>query len=151
MIGGNTNAFHCSYLEVLNAINAESVGIQSPGSSSSGTSDVHSYQKGYNFVKLSGYRRNLKQDIRDLPYFGEVHRMRPVLYKPKGGGDDYAGFIAEEIEEACPLLATYETDGAILGVQYERVCAYLVAEAQQAKRERDEMRMRLEAVERGIA
>lgn len=121
--------------------------------SSIGTAAVLEQDGAYYYLARSGSRRNLKSHIRTLPYANEVHALRPVLYRPKKDdlGVDYAGFIAEEIEAACPTLATYDGDGKILGVQYERVCAYLVAEAQQAKSERDALHDRIEKIERAIA
>ena len=120
--------------------------------SSSGVEAVLEQDGAYYGLARSGSLRALKENIRDIPYNGEIHLMRPILYKPKekSGSRDFVGFIAEEIEEVCPVLASYDNDGSLLGVQYNRICAYLVAEAQQAKRERDDLTNRLKILEESI-
>ncbi len=61
-----------------------------------------------------------------------VQALRPVLYRSRVDEDQrqWPGFIAEEVAEAAPHLATYGPDGALQSVAYDRVPAYLVAAVQ---------------------
>ena len=55
-----------------------------------------------------------------------VSRLRPVTFNWKESGKLDLGFIAEEVAEVEPLLATYNDDGRIQGVKYDRVSVVLV-------------------------
>ena len=78
-----------------------------------------------------------------------VMAMRPVTYRGKADEDQrrYVGFIAEEVAEIAPLLATYD-EGGESGtpnyVTYDRVTAYLVAVVQKQQAEIDALKARIQ-------
>ncbi len=72
------------------------------------------------------------QSISQVEAIAAIAAIRPVLYRSRVDEDQrlWPGFIAEEIEQAAPHLATYGPDGALQSVAYDRVPAYLVAAVQ---------------------
>jgi phage minor structural protein len=107
-------------------------------------------QTGAYKIGTGGSMRALKHDIRDLQYNGEIHKLRPREFKSNDDNREMVGFIAEEMDEVCKHLTSYDTDGKPKGVQYSKVCAYLVAEAQQAKKERDALEKKIAQLEKAI-
>jgi hypothetical protein len=96
-----------------------------------------------NYIKLSTSSIRYKHDIDTLDAdhaLSAVMAMRPVTYRGKTDDDQrrHVGFIAEEVAEIAPLLATYD-EGGETGtpnyVTYDRVTAYLVAVVQQQQAE----------------
>jgi hypothetical protein len=55
-----------------------------------------------------------------------LNRLRPVTYNWKTSGVRDIGFIAEEVAEIEPLLATYNETGQIEGVKYGQITTVLV-------------------------
>jgi hypothetical protein len=55
-----------------------------------------------------------------------VRRLRPVAYNWIAGGARDVGLVAEEVAEAEPLLATYNDNGEVEGVKYDRVAVVLI-------------------------
>lgn len=92
------------------------------------------------FLHRSSSSIRYKKDIVDLDDTSFVYDLRPVKFKSNqktskgpnlGMIDDdatYVGFIAEEVIETCPLLATINDQGQPESVNYDRVSVYLVAE-----------------------
>ncbi len=94
------------------------------------------YSLGY-ITSSRRYKKNIEPVARDAGAI--IDKIRPVTYEPRTGEETgvYYGFIAEEMEEAAPLLCTYiEQDGkkVIQSVQYDRVPVLLVKDAQQTHR-----------------
>ena len=94
-------------------------------------------------VEYSTSSLRYKHDIDTLDAdhaLSAVMAMRPVTYRGKTDDDQrrYVGFIAEEMMEIAPLLATYD-EGGESGtpnyVTYDRVTAYLVAVVQKQQAE----------------
>jgi len=76
--------------------------------------------------------RTLKTDIRDLDVgLGTVGKLHPVLFNWKKTGQPDLGFIAEEVADVSPVLATYNEQGAPEGVKYMNMTAVLVKAAQE--------------------
>lgn len=77
-----------------------------------------------------------KTDVQDMSdeEIDLLYQTRPVLYKSLSTHDNpnhtYYGFIAEEIEKFCPLLAEWndsDPENLIVdGVQYDRTTVFLV-------------------------
>ena len=68
-----------------------------------------------------------KENVVDFkPGLGLISMLRPVSFTWKEGRARDVGFIAEEVAEAEPLLVTYEADGTVQGVKYDRVAAVAV-------------------------
>lgn len=55
-----------------------------------------------------------------------IQRLRPITFTWKEGGLKDMGFGAEEIAAVEPLLVTYNANGAVEGVKYDRISAVLV-------------------------
>ena len=96
-----------------------------------------------NYLLRSTSSIRYKHDIDTLDAdhaLSAVMAMRPVTYRGKTDEDQrrHVGFIAEEVAEIAPLLATYD-EGGETGtpnyVTYDRVTAYLVAVVQQQQAE----------------
>lgn len=87
-----------------------------------------------------------KTDIRDLPehWAQSIYGLRPVVYRSTSEADDphlqWAGLIAEEVENTNPRLCHYDADGLPDGVQYDRIPVLLLAEVQKLRREVDVLR-----------
>jgi hypothetical protein len=101
-----------------------------------------------NYIKLVTSLRANKYDIESIPSdvaLQTVMNLRGVTYRSTVDDDKrlWAGFIAEEVEQANPTLATYTEDGALQSVTYDRVTAYLVAVVQQQQAEIDALKARL--------
>lgn len=76
--------------------------------------------------------RRFKQNIRDLEPVSEVFdQLRPVRYEAKPGhGDDreHIGLIAEEVEEVFPEFVTYNLEGNVTGLTFDKMVAVLIQE-----------------------
>ena len=72
-----------------------------------------------------------KQAIEDLDIELDVlMQLRPVRYQWITSGNDDVGLVAEEVAEIFPVLATYNDDGSVEGVKYDRLAAVLVGVVQ---------------------
>jgi len=92
-------------------------------------------------LSLSTSVRAAKQDfqaISDIDAIRTVMALRGLTYRSALRGDDqtrhWAGFVAEDVEQANPVLAAYDANGRLQGVTYDRVPAYLVPIAQSHER-----------------
>jgi Chaperone of endosialidase len=55
-----------------------------------------------------------------------VNRLRPVTFDWKESNENDLGLIAEEVEAINPLLVTYNKNGEVQGVKYDRIGVVLV-------------------------
>ncbi len=82
-------------------------------------------------VEVTSSRR-FKESIRDLEEVGDIFdKLRPVRYRAKPGhGDerDHIGLIAEEVEEIYPEFVTYNTEGEVTGITFDRMIAVVIKE-----------------------
>jgi hypothetical protein len=69
------------------------------------------------------YKENVKPFLPGLDLLG---RLRPVAFNWKDGGERDLGFVAEEVAEVEPLLATYNERGEVEGVKYDRLSAVFI-------------------------
>lgn len=95
-----------------------------------------------------------KDNIKTIENASErVDNLRGVSFTSKCEGDDpntvLYGLIAEEVEKACPELASY-TNGELQGVQYDRVCALLIEDNKACHRRIEALEKRLEELERRL-
>jgi hypothetical protein len=86
--------------------------------------------------------RRFKDNIRDLESVGDkFDRFRPVRYNAKlGHGDnrEHIGLIAEEVKEVFPEFVTYDGEGQVTGMMFDRVVSVLIKEVQELRqRERN--------------
>ncbi len=84
--------------------------------------------------------------------------LRPVTFDWKTNGEADLGFVAEEVAKLSPLLVTYNGDGQVEGVKYDRVSAVLVNAMQEQQQQiaaleaqNAALEMRLAALEQGTA
>ncbi|MDZ7789664.1 MAG: tail fiber domain-containing protein [Xanthomonadales bacterium] len=80
-----------------------------------------------------------KEDVRDLELDSNLlMALRPVRYRWIDSQQEDIGLIAEEVAALIPELATYNEDGRVEGLKYDRLAAWLVAVVQQqeAKQQR---------------
>jgi hypothetical protein len=101
-----------------------------------------------NYIRLVSSLRQSKYDIERIPSdvaLQTVMKLRGVTFRSAVDDDKrlWAGFIAEEVEQANPTLATYTDGGALQSVTYDRVAAYLVAVVQQQQAEIDALKARI--------
>lgn len=102
-----------------------------PSVANSANAVIYSIGGGGYVVCKSTSLRKFKRDIEPITGAGEiVAALRPVRYKPLDRDEVHFGFIAEEVAAVCDELATRDADGALSGVNYDRVPAVLVAAAQ---------------------
>lgn len=111
---------------------------------------IGAWQKFY----ISSSLRKWKDNIKTIENASErVDNLRGVSFTSKCEGDDpntvLYGLIAEEVEKACPELATY-TNGELQGVQYDRVCALLIEDNKACHRRIEALEKRLEELERRL-
>jgi hypothetical protein len=83
----------------------------------------------------SDYKDNIKR------FFGGsdlLDHLRPVTFNWKDSGAVDLGLVAEEVAEIEPLLVTYDRNGVVEGVKYDRIGVVLlnVVEEQQDRIER---------------
>jgi hypothetical protein len=71
--------------------------------------------------------RRYKDNIEDFKSgLSLVERLRPVTFDWKSNKQHDVGFVAEEVAEVEPLLATYNETGQIEGVKYAQITTVLV-------------------------
>lgn len=89
-----------------------------------------------------------KENIRSLESVSErIAKLRPVRYVGKpgmGDGRENIGLIAEEVEVLFPELVTYNPDGQVQGLMYERLASILLKEVQDANLRIEQLEQRLE-------
>jgi hypothetical protein len=103
---------------------------------------------------VSSSLRKWKDNVKTIENASErVDNLRGVSFTSKCEGDDpkqvLYGLIAEEVEKACPELASY-TNGELQGVQYDRVCALLIEDNKACHRRIEALEKRLEELERRL-
>src|SRR5690606_8948103 len=74
-----------------------------------------------------------------------LNRLRPVTFDWKADGMHDLGLVAEEVAEVEPLLATYNTEGVIEGVKYDRVGVVLINAVREQQAMIDEQRRTIAA------
>ena len=71
---------------------------------------------------------------------GEEPAGEAVVFKGRAMPSRIPGLIAEEVEEIIPELASYDGDGRLVGVQYDRVPEYLLLALRALKAEVDQLK-----------
>jgi hypothetical protein len=94
---------------------------------------------------LAPYRRGLSV----------VNRLRPISFTWKDGGLRDLGFGAEDVEKIDPLLVTYNKEGQVEGVKYDRINVVLVnalkeqqEQIQAQQRKNEEQQRQIESLKR---
>lgn len=92
-----------------------------------------------------------KKDIK--PYFGGLtllNRLNPITYRWKSDNIEDLGFGAEDVFEVEPLLVTYNAQGDIQGVKYERISAVLVNAVKEQQTQIEEQQKKIETQQKQI-
>jgi hypothetical protein len=75
------------------------------------------------------HARSLRYKTNIMPYsfgLGLVQRLRPITFNWITDGTTDIGFGAEDLAKIEPLLVTYNVNGEVEGVKYDRISAMLV-------------------------
>ena len=81
------------------------------------------------FNQIAACSSSLRYKTNIIPFsfgLGLVRRLRPVTFSWKADGTKDIGFGAEEVAAIEPLLVTYNANGEVEGVKYDRISALLV-------------------------
>jgi hypothetical protein len=82
------------------------------------------------FTESSSIR--FKENIKPLePALGKVEQLKPVTYNKIGVVEEEIGLIAEEVAELFPEVVTYNEEGLVSGVQYQRLSVILLKAVQE--------------------
>jgi len=80
-----------------------------------------------------------------------INRLRPISFTWKEGGMRDLGFGAEDVEQIDPLLVTYNKEGQVEGVKYDRINVVLVnairEQQDQIERQQAEVRQQQNQIE----
>jgi Chaperone of endosialidase len=106
---------------------------------------------------VTGSDARLKTDIAPIPdVLGKLQKMRGVAFarldsdEPSGcpTGPRDIGVIAQEVEEVCPELVYSPLDGEYKGVNDGGLVGVLIEASKELKKENDELRQRIEVLEK---
>lgn len=128
------------------------VGTNLPTTTSSANTNLTSLTGGNYQIKRVSSLRKFKDNIKTIEKASEiVDNIRGVEFTSKCEGDDpkvvYLGFIAEEVAKAEPRLVTYDVDGKLESVQYDRFVALLIEDNKAMHRRIETLEKRLEKLE----
>lgn len=82
-----------------------------------------------NQSRLANCSSSLRYKTDVMPFLGGLdllRRLRPITFNWKDGGAPDLGLGAENVEKIEPLLVTYNKDGQVEGVKYDRVGVVLI-------------------------
>ena len=83
------------------------------------------------------YKTNLAPYLSGLDI---VSRLRPISFTWKEGGMRDLGFGAEDVEKIDPLLVTYNKQGQVEGVKYDRINVVLVNAIKEQQKQIEELK-----------
>lgn len=95
--------------------------------------------------------KRFKTDIKDAEFaWAEFNSLRPVTYRPRSNptGIEQNGLIAEDVEPLFPGVVQLDEDGNPFSIDYGRLVSPTIAAVQALKRENDELRARLDRLEK---
>jgi hypothetical protein len=76
-----------------------------------------------------------------------INRLHPIAFDWKANGKRDLGFGAEEVEKIDPLLVTYNNEGMVDGVKYDRIGVVLVNAVKEQRAEIELLKERLKKQE----
>jgi hypothetical protein len=80
-----------------------------------------------------------------------INRLHPISFTWKDSGLRDLGFGAEEVEKIDPLLVTYNKEGQVEGVKYDRLNVALVNAVREQQQQIESLRARLKMIEQRLA
>lgn len=97
------------------------------------------------FLAQCSSSRRYKTDIEGIDSATAlVDQLRPVTFRWTESGEADYGFVAEEVAEIEPRLATYNADGQIEGVKYRQISAILLRALQEQRQDHQREIQRLD-------
>lgn len=144
-----SNAIAIGSGSVANASNAVAIGPNITANQSGGifmrhrgpvavTFNAAGFIPGTNELVEVASSQRFKDNIRDLEDVSvNFDQLRPVRYTAKEGfGDNrqHIGFIAEEVQPLFPEMVTFDGQGEVTGMMFDRMVAVLVKEVHALKR-----------------
>jgi hypothetical protein len=118
---------------LVKIVHFSNAGIQSTCFNSSFELSICSSSLRYK-TNLAPYRGGLKV----------INRLRPITFDWKKGGMHDLGFGAEDVEKIDPLLVTYNAEGQVEGVKYDRISAALVNAVKEQQTQIDDQQRQLQ-------
>ena len=116
----------------------------------SGSTDV--CRNGLNFLSTCSSSARYKDDIAPLSLgLDIVEQLEPVTFTWKDHEGQDLGFVAEEVAEIDPLLATYNEEGQIEGVKYKQLTAVLVNAIKTQQRQIDALHTELRQLRQQVS
>ena len=73
-----------------------------------------------------------------------VNQLRPITFQWKADGKPDIGFGAEDVAQVNPLFVTYNKDGQVEGVKYDRLTTVLVNAVKEQQEQISEQNKRVE-------
>jgi len=80
-----------------------------------------------------------------------VRKLRPITFDWKRDGIHDLGLAAEDVEKIEPLLVTYNQDGQVEGVKYERIGVVLINAVKEQQAQIQKQQEQLEEQQKQIA
>jgi hypothetical protein len=112
------------------------------------------------YSQIASCSSSLRYKENVVPFLGGmdlVRRFRPASFSWKADGRQDLGLVAEEVATVEPLLVTYNADGEVEGVKYDRINVVLVnalreqqEQISSLQKQNAELTTRLEALERRL-
>ena len=107
-----------------------------PGTCNIGTSSYpfdYSYAYHHQTVSARRYKKNIKEAEN---FYTSIDDLRPVTFEMINSQreETFLGFIAEEVDEVCPLLVSRNDDGEISGLDYSKFVVLLVDEVKKLRK-----------------
>lgn len=94
-----------------------------------------------NIVSLCSSSQRFKDNIAGFTGgLDLVKKLRPVSFTWKDGGVRDVGFVAEEVADVEPLLASRDASGVVQGVKYDRISTALVNAVNQQQAQIESLR-----------
>jgi hypothetical protein len=103
--------------------------------------------------KMSSCSSSLRYKT-NIANFGQgldlIKRLRPITFDWKQGGMHDLGLGAEEVAKVEPLLVTYNKDGQVEGVKYDRIGVVLINAVKEQQAQIDKQAKTIEELQREI-
>jgi hypothetical protein len=146
-INDDTPSFN---LDVNGSASGKTLHIQTPGTGVGTMLGIDPASTSKEVILLTSSRR-FKTDIEPLEFDWSAYlRLQPVTYRQKSdpGGQRYEGLIAEDVDEVYPGVVQRDAEGDPFSIDYGRIGSPTIAAVQALKRENDELKSRLERLEK---
>jgi len=79
-----------------------------------------------------------------------INRLRPISFTWKSGGMRDLGFGAEDVAKIEPLLVTYNAQGQVEGLKYDRITVAMVNAVKEQQSQISEQQKQIESLRKLI-